>query len=356
MCWRGKRYHSRFAASLSPLVADLPLGECMPARSLLLMASLTSTPRVLPWRNTGRHQQLAHFALWLALAVCMVPTPGYGACADVYLPRAGFADRIVEREPLGDGSAADERLWFFSEVHQGAGLTLRHHWLRDGEADVMVELPIGADRWRTWSSRRSDEAQWSVRISTDSGCDLGTYAMLNERDTLLLLAQARQMLAENDLAGARSVVRHAQQAGNHSVRLQRFLEQQLALAELAQDIERDDLYTASGRIDALAVMSLSTDEKAQLTELQQRWQQRRSQLHAQLEQRLVAVQLLLSKQPVSCETDIRRLLPADDIAHVLISEQQHQAGEKKVSLLDRRTGLTLPLGYSCIELDQQRER
>lgn len=289
--------------------------------------------------------------LFALLSCAVIPLAAHSACDDIRLPRAGFADAIVDREPVGDGSAAAGRLWFFSEVRGAAGVTLQHQWQRNGAPDVMVELPVAGNRWRTWSARHGDnDDQWSVRVTTDSGCDLGEYAMLGERDTLLLLTRARQQLRDNDPGAARSSVRQAQQQGNDSPRLQQFLQQELALAELARDIERDDLYTASGRIDALQQLPLDSAAKQQLDDLQQRWQQRRETLHQQMQKRIANLQALLDEQPVACETDIATLLPQQERQALMITEQRHDNTRKSVALLDRRTGLPLSLTYACLKM------
>ncbi|MDF1629916.1 MAG: DUF2914 domain-containing protein [Alcanivoracaceae bacterium] len=275
------------------------------------------------------------------------------------LPRAGFADVVQDREPVGDGSGNSERLWFFTEVANGAGEVLYHQWYRNGEEDARVRLQIGADRWRTWSSRgRQSDARYTVRVLTESGCDLGEYGVISANDSGIsaassaLLTEARALLASADITGARLLVRKAQQSGASDPALTRFLEQDLALAELARDIREDNLYIAGGRIDTLQQLSMSAANQALLESLQQQWQQRREQLRQEMSSWLMAVQRSLANMPASadCEAtvDNSSWLPEPHRDQLSITGQQHQSGMQTLQLLDQRSGLQHQLERPCL--------
>lgn len=276
------------------------------------------------------------------------------------LPRAGFADSVQDREPVGDGSDAGERLWFFTEVADGAGETLYHQWYRNGEADVKVPLQVGADRWRTWSSRRMEAgSRYTVRVLTESGCDLGEYGMIsadvsktNNAADSRVLTEARALLAAGDITGARLQIRQAQESGASNPALKRFLDEELALAELAREIGEDNLYIAGGRIATLQKQSLSAANRAQLENLQQLWQQRREQLSQQMNARLMALQRSLATMPasVACAAPVENSdwLPGPERGQLLVTGQQHDNGLQTLQLLDQRSGIQHQLERPCL--------
>ena len=71
------------------------------------------------------------YLLLLLLAVTL-PGIGQATCGDTDLPRARFAMAIADREPVGDVLTSvpsdHDFLFFFVEVTDGAGQTLRHRW------------------------------------------------------------------------------------------------------------------------------------------------------------------------------------------------------------------------------------
>jgi len=282
------------------------------------------------------------------------------------LPRAGFADNVVDREPVGSGHQAEDRLWFFTEVAEGTGETLQHQWYRNGEEDVLIRLPVGAASWRTWSSRRiQSDSQYTVRVTTASGCDLGEYALTGNDSGQIhtphqdqhpaeiekILSVARDALANQDIAGARLHIRLAQENGNSAPALQRFLEQDLALAELEREINNDSLYLAGGRIERLANQPLSGSTTETFNQLKQRWSQRRDNLYQETRGRLMALQRSLSAMPATADcaapvTD-SDWLPEPERQWLSVTEQQSSAGMQTLSLFDQRTGMLHQLERPC---------
>lgn len=298
-----------------------------------------------------------------ALAEALPPAALQAQCS-VSLPRASFADNVIEREPVGDGSDATERLWFYTEVADGGGEILYHQWYRNGEQDLRIRLPIGADSWRTWSNRRvEDGVRFTVRVLTESGCDLGEYGLLSNAPIkrsaanadVTVLNKAHSLLADGDITGARLQIRQAQEAGNKNPELQRFLEQDLALAELARDIAADNLYLAGGRLDALNQPAqknkLSRPQRDALAELQQSWQQRRDQLQSEMSLRLMALQRSLAAMPASspCHGEITDLdwLPEPERQQLMLVRTEHNDTLQTLTLLDQRTGFSHSLERPC---------
>lgn len=289
--------------------------------------------------------------VFVLLITALASTLVQAECA-LTLPRAGFADAIVEREPVGDGSGASERLWFFTEVAGGAGDTLHHQWRVDGHDDVRVPLTIGADRWRTWSSRRVLPGErLTVRVFSASGCDLGEYGLLASvaDDTL---TQARALLASGDITGARLRVRQAQEQGNRNAQLTRFLNGELALAEVARDLADERLFVAGGRLEALAREPLDSELRARRAALQQQHTEQMNSLHQDMRRRLAALQRTLESVPpaVSCQnTDNNNdWLPEPEREWLGISDVRVEARRQHLTLLDQRTGLSYALERPCL--------
>jgi hypothetical protein len=286
----------------------------------------------------------------LSIALFVASSVALADCR-LSLPRAGFADQISEREPVGDGSAARDRLWFFSEIVGGKDQVLIHQWYRNGEEDVRIRLPVGADRWRTWSGRRLESGvKLTVRVTTESGCDLGEYGFAAAEAATDPLSAARAALLTGDVTGARMLVRQAQEGGNRSPALKRFVDEDLALAELARDIDGDNLYVAGGRITALKKRALTSRHRETLAALETRWQSRRETLQRELTMRLMALQRTLASLPpgTACaDTDDNSWLPEPERDLLIITGQRHHANIRTLELLDQRTGLSHQLERPC---------
>jgi hypothetical protein len=291
----------------------------------------------------------------LLLTLCL-SAPLLAADCRLSMPRAGFADQISEREPVGDGSHAQGRLWFFSEIVDGKDEVLIHQWYRNGEEDVRVRLSVGADRWRTWSGRRAEPgARLTVRVTTESGCDLGEYGMTTSASPTPpadALTAAREALSQGDITGARLLARKAQEAGDRRPALSRFIEEELALAELARDIDNDNLYVAGGRLSSLKKRRLSAQQRTLLAAEEARWQERRDSLQRQLGLRLMALQRSLASQPAiqGCDSEISNTdwLPDPEREHLMITGQQVEGSTQTVELLDGRTGLSHRIERPCL--------
>jgi hypothetical protein len=286
------------------------------------------------------------------LLLCGITTLAQAECR-LSLPRAGFADAIDKREPVGDGSGASGRVWFFTEVADGAGEILYHQWYRNGVEDIRIRLPVRTDRWRTWSARHTDPAsRITVRVLTESGCDLGEYGLGADRTDGDVLATARAALAQGDLTGARLLARQAQESGNRSNALNRFIDEELALAELERDIAADNLYVAGGRIDNLQRRPLSPQQHDALAKLKARHSARSAGLQQEMNIRLMALQRSLANLPpaTACNAEIQGTdwLPEPERDRLLITGQQHSNKMQVIELLDQRTGAHHQLERPCL--------
>ena len=83
-------------------------------------------------------------ALWLPLS----------AFSAVSISNAKLGTGVVDREISGETSTFElqETGYLWMRVVDGAGETLTVNWT-NGEQSYDVELEIGSDSWRTWSSK-----------------------------------------------------------------------------------------------------------------------------------------------------------------------------------------------------------
>ena len=107
------------------------------------------------------------------------------------LVSAAFTTDVEDREPgssLATAPLSANELLFFTAIQGGNGQQLHHTWSYNGDAIVDVTLAVGSDYWRTWSSKTfaglelAVGGQWQVQVSTQSGCQLGTWTLTLSED------------------------------------------------------------------------------------------------------------------------------------------------------------------------------
>jgi len=95
--------------------------------------------------------------------------------------RAQFTTAIEDREPVDQLTQVGdelERVYFYTEIHNRADTSITHRWSHDGKLASDVKLDIGADRWRTWSSKGMDPSragEWTVDVLDEDGRVLGSW-------------------------------------------------------------------------------------------------------------------------------------------------------------------------------------
>jgi hypothetical protein len=88
--------------------------------------------------------------------------------------------RVEDRQPVGQAESfpADVgQLSCFSRIVGGEGSTVVHAWIHEGTTRARVELEVGSDSWRTWSTKTilpSWTGSWEVKIMTPDGQVLGS--------------------------------------------------------------------------------------------------------------------------------------------------------------------------------------
>lgn len=71
--------------------------------------------------------------------------------------RAQFCTGIADHEPVDNPESIEvglQTLYFFNEILNGADQTIHHRWYYNDVRIADVPLKIGADRWRTWSTKQ----------------------------------------------------------------------------------------------------------------------------------------------------------------------------------------------------------
>ena len=117
-------------------------------------------------------------------ALAFAETATDNACPT--LVSAAFTTAVEEREPLAQLTTAPlsvDELLFFTAIQDGNGEQLHHTWSYNGEPIVDVPLAVSSDYWRTWSSKTfagldlAAGGKWQVNVSTESGCELGSWTL-----------------------------------------------------------------------------------------------------------------------------------------------------------------------------------
>lgn len=105
----------------------------------------------------------------LLILILLFATHSY---ADIV--RSQLTSEIVEREPTNDlnnlvtGSTGNiTTVYYFNHLTGMAGTTLTHKWLLNGEEKAVINLNIGSNNWRTYSSKRMNsvmQGNWEVQV------------------------------------------------------------------------------------------------------------------------------------------------------------------------------------------------
>lgn len=117
--------------------------------------------------------------MWLALALLLVAVPAVIAADAAPTATAVICTGVKDRAPEG---AAEKfapsvgQLTCFSELH-GVKEKVVHVWFHGDKEVGKMELPVKADRWRTWSTKKvptSWTGPWRVEVRDGAGTVLAT--------------------------------------------------------------------------------------------------------------------------------------------------------------------------------------
>lgn len=133
--------------------------------------------------STASARATRTIALSLLLLALAVALPNRAAQANTtdqggYVARAQFSTAIVDREPVDNLSQAPgsiEKVFFFSELTEMTGQTIRHRWIYNGNPVIDVSFAVKGPRWRVFSSK-------TMRVDTTGNWRV---TVLNEADEVL---------------------------------------------------------------------------------------------------------------------------------------------------------------------------
>jgi len=95
--------------------------------------------------------------LLLLVALSLLVAPIAFAAGKPEVKRAVLCTSVVDREPTAAVESipvGEQVIFFFNEIVDGAGSNISHRWLYNDIEMATVPLKVGADRWRTWSSKQ----------------------------------------------------------------------------------------------------------------------------------------------------------------------------------------------------------
>jgi hypothetical protein len=88
--------------------------------------------------------------------------------------RSQLTSNIINKEPTDNlegivqgQNNETKRLYFFTQITGLENKQIIHRWLYEGEEKAAVILKIGADNWRTYSSKRMPrywQGKWQVQV------------------------------------------------------------------------------------------------------------------------------------------------------------------------------------------------
>lgn len=101
--------------------------------------------------------------------------------------RSQLTSAIEAREPTNDlnnhvvGQPQDiTTVYYFNHLTNMAGKTLVHKWLLNGEEKAVLNLSVGSNNWRTYSSKRMNgtmQGDWQIQVWVD-GQQLQTHKFM----------------------------------------------------------------------------------------------------------------------------------------------------------------------------------
>ena len=108
-----------------------------------------------------------------------------------YVERAVLTTAVENREPVDElghqythSGEQFDRLVFFTHIKNHDGRGVVHRWYRNGELDAEINLAIGSDSWRTYSSRQIGpmaSGDWTVRVVNDRDEELVVHQFVVQR-------------------------------------------------------------------------------------------------------------------------------------------------------------------------------
>ncbi len=110
-----------------------------------------------------------------------------------FVARAQFTTAMVEREPSDNVVVLSNQytqVFFFTELRNLKGKTVKHRWEYNGKIMAEVSFNISSNRWRTYSSKNLDPnwlGTWTVVVTDGEGWPLkATIFEYSDKDKTLI--------------------------------------------------------------------------------------------------------------------------------------------------------------------------
>ncbi len=96
--------------------------------------------------------------------------------------RGIFTTRVVNKEPSDNLTEVPEdtqRIYFFTQLNDLKGETIRHRWDRNGIPQGESTFEVGNWHWRVWSLKTigGRAGKWTVKVLNGAGDVLGEYSI-----------------------------------------------------------------------------------------------------------------------------------------------------------------------------------
>ena len=119
--------------------------------------------------------------VWVVMALAAFIAASLVMAAELKVEDAAICKAVVDRAPQEPGTtfAADVgKLYCFTKIVGGAeGTMIKHVWSFGDKEVGSMDLKVGAEAWRTWSSKTIDPSQkgaWKVEVKDAEGKVLST--------------------------------------------------------------------------------------------------------------------------------------------------------------------------------------
>jgi len=117
---------------------------------------------------------------WSRNALCIAllataPTTAVVAADGDHVSRSAFTVAMEGREPANVVEVVGpehDRIYYFTELRNLTGQTVRHRWVYNGEPQATIEFQVGGPRWRVYSSKQippTMQGDWKVMVINEDG-------------------------------------------------------------------------------------------------------------------------------------------------------------------------------------------
>jgi hypothetical protein len=120
---------------------------------------------------------------------------------DGQVTQAVFTSAVINREPIDRLSSLTNdktRVYYFTEIQNMAGQTVRHRWEYQGEIVLDYQFEIGTDSWRIYSVKTLDPewvGEWKASAVDAAGSSLSVNTF-----TYLVQPNAEKNTSDNTVS------------------------------------------------------------------------------------------------------------------------------------------------------------